>query len=224
MAAPCSPHGSTATCPWLAGSPSAATARSRASWWTSSCRSQLIPNLAIHLNRTANEGWAINPQTELPPILAQVAGDERVDFRALLTEQLAREHDLNADVVLDYELSFYDTQDAALVGLNGDFIAGARLDNLLSCYAGLQALLAADSDETCVLVCNDHEEVGSCSACGADGPMLEQTLQRLLPDGDDYVRTLQRSLLVSADNAHGVHPNYADKHDGNHGPSSTPGP
>lgn len=139
----------------------------------------IIPNLAIHLNRTANEGWAINPQNELPPILAQVAGDDRIDFRALLTEQLAREHELIADVVLDYELSFYDTQGAALVGLNGDFIAGARLDNLLSCYAGLQALLAADSDETSVLVCNDHEEVGSslpaaptaqcwskpCSAC-----------------------------------------------------------
>ena len=177
-----------------------------------------IPNLAIHLNRTANEGWPINAQNELPPILAQVAGDERADFRALLTDQLAREHGLNADVVLDYELSFYDTQSAAVIGLNGDFIAGARLDNLLSCFAGLQALLNADGDETCLLICTDHEEVGSTSACGADGPMLEQVLQRLLPEGDDYVRTIQKSLLISADNAHGVHPNYAEKHDGNHGP------
>ena len=184
----------------------------------------VIPNLAIHLNREANEGWAINKQTELPPILAQVAGDERVDFRAILTEQLAREHGLNADVVLDYELSFYDTQSAAVIGLHGEFIAGARLDNLLSCYAGLQALLNAEGDESCVLICTDHEEVGSASACGADGPMLEQTLGRLLPDGDDYVRTIQRSLLVSADNAHGVHPNYADKHDGNHGPKLNAGP
>ena len=184
----------------------------------------IIPNLAIHLNRDANLGWEINKQTELPPILAQVAGDERPDFRALLTDQLAREHDLNADVVLDYELSFYDTQPAALIGLHGDFIAGARLDNLLSCYAGLQALLRADGEETCLLICTDHEEVGSSSACGADGPMLEQTLQRLLPDGDDYVRTIQRSLLVSADNAHGVHPNYPEKHDGNHGPKLNAGP
>lgn len=129
-----------------------------------------IPNLAIHLNRAANEGWAINPQTELPPILAQVAGDERVDFRALLTDQLAREHGLNADVVLDFELSFYDTQSAAVIGLNSDFIAGARLDNLLSCYAGLQALLNTETDETCLFVANDHEEVGSCSACGARRP------------------------------------------------------
>ena len=169
----------------------------------------IIPNLAIHLNREANQGWAINAQNELPPILAQFAGDERVDFRAVLTDQLAREHGLNADVVLDYELSFYDTQSAAVIGLHGDFIAGARLDNLLSCYAGLQALLTADSEETCVLVCNDHEEVGSCSACGADGPMLEQTLRRLLPEGDEFVRTIQKSLLISADNAHGVHPNLS---------------
>lgn len=184
----------------------------------------IIPNLAIHLNRTANEGWAINAQRELPPILAQVAGTERFDFRALLADQLAREHGVSADVVLDYELAFYDTQPAAVVGLNGDFIAGARLDNLLSCYAGLQALINAAGEETCVLVCTDHEEIGSASACGADGPMLEHTLQRLLPEHADYVRALQRSLLVSADNAHGVHPNYADKHDGNHGPKLNAGP
>lgn len=184
----------------------------------------VIPNLAIHLNRGANDGWPINAQNELPPILAQVAGSERFDFRALLTEQLAKEHGVNADVVLDYELSFYDTQPAAVIGLNEDFIAGARLDNLLSCFAGLQALLRAETDETCVLVCTDHEEVGSSSACGADGPLLEHTLQRLMPDGDDYLRAIQRSLLVSADNAHGVHPNYADKHDGNHGPKLNAGP
>ncbi|RJG09999.1 M18 family aminopeptidase [Pseudomonas cavernicola] len=184
----------------------------------------VIPNLAIHLNREANQGWPINAQNELPPILAQVAGDEPYDFRALLADQLSREHGLNADAVLDFELSFYDTQSAAVIGLNGDFIAGARLDNLLSCYAGLQALLNSEGDETCVLVSTDHEEVGSCSACGADGPMLEQVLRRLLPEGDAFVRIIQKSLLVSADNAHGVHPNYADKHDANHGPKLNAGP
>ncbi len=184
----------------------------------------VIPNLAIHLNREANQGWPINAQNELPPLLAQLAGSEAADFRALLADQLALEHGLNADAVLDYELSFYDTQPAAVIGLNHDFIAGARLDNLLSCYAGLQALLAAPDEESCVLVCTDHEEVGSCSACGADGPMLEQVLRRLLPEGDGFVRSIQRSLLVSADNAHAVHPNYADKHDENHGPKLNAGP
>ncbi|PYC25971.1 M18 family aminopeptidase [Pseudomonas alcaligenes] len=184
----------------------------------------VIPNLAIHLNREANQGWPINAQTELPPILAQLSGDERADFRALLADRLAVEHGICADAVLDYELSFYDTQGAALIGLNQDFIAGARLDNLLSCYAGLQALIEAEGDETCVLVCTDHEEIGSCSACGADGPFLDQVLRRVLPEGDAFVRTIQKSLLVSADNAHGVHPNYADKHDANHGPKLNAGP
>ncbi|WP_439861460.1 M18 family aminopeptidase [Pseudomonas sp. MBLB4136] len=184
----------------------------------------VIPNLAIHLNREANQGWNINAQTELPPILAQLTGSEAADFRALLADQLASEHGLSADAVLDYELSFYDTQAAAVIGLNRDFIAGARLDNLLSCYAGLQALLAAPDAESCVLVCNDHEEVGSTSACGADGPMLEQVLRRVLPEGDAFVRCIQRSLLVSADNAHAVHPNYPDKHDENHGPKLNAGP
>lgn len=184
----------------------------------------VIPNLAIHLNRAANQGWEINKQSELPPILAQLATGEQRDFRTLLARQLEHEHGIQVDAVLDFELSFYDTQSAAVIGLEQEFIAGARLDNLLSCYAGIKALLAAGDEENCVLVCTDHEEIGSCSACGADGPLLEQVLRRLLGDEESYVRAIQRSLLVSADNAHGVHPNYADKHDGNHGPSLNGGP
>ncbi|GGM06112.1 M18 family aminopeptidase [Pseudomonas asuensis] len=184
----------------------------------------IIPNLAIHLNREANQGWPINAQNELPPIVAQVPASERRDFRALLTEQLEREHGILAESVLDFELSFYDVQKAAVVGLDEDFIAGARLDNLLSCYAGLEALLSADGNESCVLVCTDHEEVGSSSHCGADGPFLEQVMRRVLPEGEDFTRIIARSLLISADNAHGVHPNYAEKHDGNHGPKLNAGP
>ena len=184
----------------------------------------VIPSLAIHLNREANQGWPINAQNELPPILAQVASEERPDFRALLADQLSREHGLLADVVLDFELSFYDTQGAAVIGLNGDFIAGARLDNLLSCYAGLQALLNAGHEENCVLVCTDHEEVGSTSMCGADGPFLEQVLRRVMPEDETFQRAINRSLMISADNAHAVHPNYIDKHDSNHGPKLNAGP
>ena len=186
----------------------------------------IIPSLAIHLNREANQGWAINPQNELPPILAQIPTQEMPDFRALLAEQLGQEHGLVADVILDYELSLYDTQSAAILGLHGDFISGARLDNLLSCYAGLQALLRSGSTETCLLICNDHEEVGSTSHCGAHGAFLMQLLQRIFPrDRDDQLlRALNRSLLISADNAHAVHPNYPDKHDSNHGPKLNAGP
>lgn len=184
----------------------------------------VIPSLAIHLNRDANSGWKINKQTELPPILTQLAQGESKDFRALLSVQLQREHGINNARVLDYELSFYDTQRPAQIGLEQEFIAAARLDNLLSCYAGLQALINASGSQTCVLVCTDHEEVGSASACGADGPFLEQVLRRLFTDEESLARAIQRSLLISADNAHGIHPNYADKHDSNHGPLLNQGP
>ncbi len=183
-----------------------------------------IPSLAIHLNREANSGWAINAQTELPPVLAQLQGETKQDFRALLADQLQREHAISDACVLDYELCFYDSQPAALIGLNQDFIASARLDNLLSCYSGLQALLNSNDQHSQVLVCTDHEEVGSNSACGADGPFLEQVLRRVLNSEEVFVRCIQHSLLISADNAHGIHPNYADKHDANHGPLLNHGP
>lgn len=183
-----------------------------------------IPNLAIHLNRSANEGWRINAQTELPPILAQLSLGECADFRLSLNEQLQREHGINADVILDFELALYDTQKAAIIGFNDDFIAGARLDNLMSCYAGLEALLAVENGENVMLVCNDHEEVGSASSSGADGPFLKQVLRRLMGSHDDFVRCIQHSLFVSADNAHGLHPNYADRHDAHHAPLLNGGP
>ena len=184
-----------------------------------------IPSLAIHLNREANSGWSINPQTELPPILAQLSSEDKQDFRQLLAQQLQREHAITDAQVIDYELCFYGTQPAAAIGLNQELIAGARLDNLLSCYAGLQALLSSDPQHTQLLICTDHEEVGSNSACGADGPFLEQVLRRVLGSEEEaFVRCIQHSLLISADNAHGIHPNYADKHDGNHGPLLNQGP
>jgi aspartyl aminopeptidase len=88
----------------------------------------------------------------------------------------------------------------------------------------MKSLLAAASETSCLLVCNDHEEVGSASAIGAQGPFLKTTLERILPDRDDYHRCLSQSVLLSVDNAHGIHPNYSDKHDANHGPLLNKGP
>ena len=181
----------------------------------------VIPSLAIHLDREANTKRMVNPQKHLPPVLMHA--DDKPSFRALLKARL-EERGLSVEAVLDYELSFYDTQKPALVGLEQTFLTSARLDNLLSCYVGLQALLAADGEESCLLTCNDHEEVGSASACGAQGPMLSQLLSRWLPDQDQRLRAIDRSMMISADNAHAVHPNYADKHDDNHGPELNRGP
>jgi aspartyl aminopeptidase len=75
-----------------------------------------------------------------------------------------------------------------------------------------------------LLVCTDHEEIGSQSACGAQGPFLKDTLERLLPDNEKRLQAIRKSLLISADNAHAVHPNYADRHDENHGPKINAGP
>jgi aspartyl aminopeptidase len=183
-----------------------------------------IPSLAIHLNRGVNDALSINAQTDLPPIVAHCLEPER-DLRDILRTQLVHEHaECSVEQVLDYELSFYDTQPPSTLGLEDDFFSSARLDNLLSCHAGLTALLASDAGQPCILVCTDHEEVGSSSACGADGPFLEDVLKRILPDECERIRSIQRSILISADNAHAVHPNFADRHDGNHGPKLNAGP
>jgi len=185
----------------------------------------VIPSLAIHLDREANKQRSINPQQHLPPIVTQIGEDSDGTFERLLLDQVSREHPaLELDRILDHELSLYDTQPPALIGVEEEFIAAARLDNLLSCYVGLRALVDAVSAQNRLLVCTDHEEVGSLSACGADGPFLRSVLERICAGGEALSRTLQHSWLVSADNAHGVHPNYSDRYDDNHGPILNRGP
>lgn len=189
-----------------------------------------IPSLAIHLDREVNQKRSINQQTDLPPLLMQLTDKTQADFRTLLRTQLLQDDpQLDVATVLDYELCLYDTQPPALVGLKQDFVAGARLDNLLSCFAGLQALLASSGEGSRLLVCTDHEEVGSSSAAGAAGPFLESVLLRVneaLHGGsqDAYRRMLARSVLASVDNAHAIHPNFAEKHDSKHGPQMNAGP
>lgn len=190
----------------------------------------IIPSLAIHLDREANESRKINSQTDIPPVLMKLPDDEKhkkatPDFRELLAKLVSKQQpEANIARVLEYELCFYDAQPPAVIGLHQDFIASARLDNLLSCYTGLISLLKAGDDRNCLLVCNDHEEVGSMSASGAQGTFLDSVLQRLCSSSENMARMIDRSVLISADNAHGIHPNYPDKHDSNHGPVINQGP
>ena len=182
----------------------------------------IIPSLAIHLDREANSNRTVNAQTDLPPVMMQVPETDTTSFADLLKTQIASEVGINADKVLGYELSFYDAQGASTVGLREEFLASARLDNLLSCYIGLESLINASGDQPVLLVCNDHEEVGSMSAEGAQGPFLSNVLERWC--GADKARAIARSMMISADNAHGIHPNYMDRHDENHGPVLNQGP
>lgn len=186
----------------------------------------VVPSLAIHLDREANDKRSINKQTHLPAVIARInGGDDVFDLRHELVARLAVDEPWLADAtVLDYELAFYDLQPAAFVGWRREFIASARLDNLLSCYTALQAICHGESQAHRMVVLNDHEEVGSGSAAGARGSFLRSVLERLTGSGEAYARAMARSLLVSTDNAHGVHPNYADKHDANHGPALNGGP
>ena len=184
-----------------------------------------IPSLAIHLDREANSSKTVNPQTDLPPLLMKQSKTSTLKtFNQVLQRQLKQSKDISSDKILGYELSFYDTQKPAIVGLEQEFINSARLDNLLSCYVGMKALVESDDSQFCLLVCNDHEEVGSASAEGAEGPFLKSVLERTIPDAETRFRAIAASMLISTDNAHGIHPNFSDKHDANHGPILNEGP
>jgi aspartyl aminopeptidase len=189
-----------------------------------------VPSLAIHLDREANKGRTINPQTQLPPVLS-IEGAKDKDLNSILMAEVSRQlskaekgSSQSLESILDYELFFYDTQPPAIIGLESEFIASARLDNLLSCFVGLQSLLASDKSQNKLLICTDHEEVGSASACGAQGPFLQQVMERIWPSNEDRNRIIAGSMMISADNAHGIHPNFSDRHDQNHGPMLNQGP
>ncbi len=185
----------------------------------------VIPSLAIHLDREANKKRSVDAQKHLPPVVCRLTTEDTVEWRDVLLEQLRRQHpEAEADSVLEFDLSLYDVQPPALVGLRSEFVAAARLDNLLSCFTGVQALADAGGEVGTLVVCTDHEEVGSVSASGADGPFLRSVLERLAGSSEQLARLVQRSVLISADNAHGVHPNYADRHDPNHQPVLNGGP
>lgn len=179
----------------------------------------MIPSLAIHLDREANTGRKINPQNELPMILCRADGDEAPDLKKLL----AQEMDCDFADISAFELCAYPIDSARIGGLYSEFLMSARLDNLLSCALTVDALIETPDAEGCLVVLNDHEEVGSVSTSGADGPFLESVLKRISKEAD-FEAVRARSLVISIDNAHGVHPNYASKHDEGHRPLLNEGP
>ena len=171
-----------------------------------------LPNLAIHMNRDVNEnGLKFNKQTELPLLLGVADKETLTDLR--FRQPIADLLGVEADDLMTWELAAYDTQKGALWGVDREFIADSQLDNLASCHAALSALLAAgQSEATCLCAFFDHEEVGSESAAGAGGSFVQDVLARLAAsaglDAEDQRRWLARSFFISADMAHGWHPNF----------------
>ncbi|MBE0514029.1 M18 family aminopeptidase [Sulfurimonas sp.] len=175
----------------------------------------IIPSLAIHLDREVNEKKSVNAQTDITPILST---SEEFSFELFLKEQLKSSGVDDVKELYANELSFYDTQKASFVGLHDEFIASARVDNLLSCYVGMLCVCSVGEDKPMLFIASDHEEVGSESTSGAGGSFLESTLKRMFGDFEEYTQMMRSSMLISADNAHAIHPNFPSKHDSNHAP------
>lgn len=186
-----------------------------------------IPRLAIHLDRNANDGAAINPQEHMNPILG-LQDQSEFSLKQMLSDRLkVTGLEVLATDIADFDLCFYDTQKSSFVGLQKQFIACSRLDNLLSCFVGVHAFSQACNQEPSipsVLALFDHEEVGSCSDVGARSNFLLSIIERLIPNTEKRYRALRGSCIFSVDNAHGIHPNYKNRHDEQHGPLLNSGP
>lgn len=167
----------------------------------------IVSSLAIHLDREANTNRSINAQTDIVPLIA--CGEE-FDFESWIVEEVGA----NSGKLLAHELSFYDVQKGAFLGIHEEFVSCSRLDNLLSCYVGLQALI--HTGNPMMLACMDHEEVGSDSHVGAGGTFVEEVLRRIA--GEEFSTLMRTSIMVSCDNAHAQHPNFPSKHESEHAP------
>lgn len=177
-----------------------------------------IPQLAIHLDREiSTNGLKLNKQTHMVPVWGTT---QTGTFRRYLSELIDTEE---ADVVA-WDAMLHDLTPGEIVGLDESLVASARLDNQLSCWAAVEALLAADAEPTVgpipLIAMFDHEEVGSVSQTGAASSMLPTLIERIVRASgghrDDLHRSLAASWCVSADGAHATHPNYPDRHEPNH--------
>ncbi|MDR2926644.1 MAG: M18 family aminopeptidase [Cytophagaceae bacterium] len=175
----------------------------------------IIPNLAIHLNRAVNEGVELNKQKDMLPLLGIVHGDASEGF---IIRMAAKELGVDEADILDFDLTLYDFQQGCIMGVGNEFISCPKLDNLASVHAGLKAILKAKpAKATQMLAVFDNEEVGSVTKQGAGSPVLRNLFERILfhlgKTGEALHRAIYSSFMVSADMAHGVHPNLVEKHD-----------
>jgi aspartyl aminopeptidase len=175
-----------------------------------------LPQLAIHLDREANDRFALDKQAHTQPVW----GLGEADSADLLSE-LAREAGVDVTRIRGYDVVTADAARGAVFGRDSVFFASGRLDDLASVHAGVVALGRAadgfDADHIAMLAVFDHEEVGSATRSGAAGPFLADVLERLWlslgADREQQLRALAASWCVSSDVGHSVHPNYTEKHD-----------
>ena len=194
-----------------------------------------IPNLAIHFNRQVNDGVALSKQKDMLPVLTtqlSVSGERGAVSGGILKNLVAEELGVDAGEILDFDLYLYDTTPAQRVGLYGELIQSGRLDDLSMAHAGMEALLTeTDTPEvTKCLAIFDNEETGSQTKQGAGSPFFASLVQRLVArqaEGDGFegfAMCVEKSFMVSADNAHAWHPNYSEKYDPTNHPVMGGGP
>lgn len=172
----------------------------------------IIPNVAIHMNREINKGYSFNAQVDMLPLLA--GGDEKNIFM----EYLAKEAGVAKEDILGYDLFLVNRQKGCFIGLNDEFVGSGRLDDLQSAFGSMEGFLQAKpKDQISVLAVFDNEEVGSGTRQGADSTFLQDTLEDVVAalgkSEHEYRMMVAESFLVSADNAHAVHPNHPEKAD-----------
>lgn len=175
----------------------------------------VIPNVAVHLNREMNKGIEYNPQVDMLPLYACCDGDKEEN---LLMKRVAKEAGVKREDILGHDLFLYPREKGRIWGEKGEFILSPRLDDLQCVFASAKAFAESRSEEY-INVCAvfDNEEVGSGTKQGADSTFLEDTLWRIgeaLGQGrSGILRLIAGSFLISADNAHAVHPNHPEKYD-----------
>lgn len=187
----------------------------------------IIPSVAIHMNRTVNEGFNINKQKDTLPLLSLI--NDKFEKDGFLVNVLADELKVDANEILGFDLGLYEVEKGALIGLNEEFISAGRLDDMWMVYTGIQALIDSKVNKsTKVMVCMDNEEIGSLTAQGANSALLLNILERITlslgKDREGMHRALANSIMISADLAHAVHPNAEEKHDPTNRPVLGEGP
>ena len=169
----------------------------------------LIPNVAIHMNRKANEGYAYNPQVDMIPLFG--LEETKGGFMKLVAEAAG----VKPEDILSHDLFLYNRTPGAIWGSREEFVSAPRLDDLQCAFATMEGFLTGSRQEHISLCCVlDNEEVGSDTRQGAGSTFLYDTLQRIAGalgmDYEDYLVALAQSFMVSADNAHAVHPNHKE--------------
>lgn len=190
-----------------------------------------ISNLAIHFNRQVNDGVKLSKQKDMLPLLGLINNELEQGnlLMNVIVEELSKQRPVSHEDILDFDLYLADTQPACTFGVHDEFISSGRLDDLSMCFAGLEALIAApESDTTQVLAIFDNEETGSQTKQGAGSPFLASMLMRIArqQSGSEeaYWQAVERAFMISADNAHAFHPNYAEKYDPTNHPMLGGGP